>query len=98
LYLEIALFITFALVFIPLKRFMMAKLSGEKEPSIEEEDIVSVEIEEGETVTIQLKGLEDYEKKFGKGKLMPLWDGRFNSNSKGYAIFLTAQKIKIVSQ
>jgi len=43
-----------------------------------------VKIIEGETVTIELKSLEAYEKKFGKGQLVPLWDGRLSS--KGYVI------------
>ena len=91
LYLDIALFITSALIFLLLRGFMRAKLSGEKESSIEE-DIVSVKIEEGEMVTIQLKRLEDYEKKFGKGKLIPLWDGRLSS--KGYVIFFDSTEDK----
>ncbi|MFQ6081498.1 MAG: hypothetical protein ACE5OW_07520 [Candidatus Bathyarchaeia archaeon] len=47
---------------------------------------VSVKISEGETVTIKLKSLEAYEKEFGKGQLVPLWDGR-SDNYKGYIIF-----------
>lgn len=84
MYLDIVLFITYALIFILLQRFLTAKLNREKGSSIEKEDIISVKIEEGETVTIQLKRLEDYEKKFGKGKLIPLWDGRLGS--RGYVI------------
>ncbi len=61
--------------------------------SVTERNLVSVKISQGETVTIQLKTLEAYEKEFGKGQLVPLWDGKFN-NDKGYVVIFdsTTQK------
>ena len=63
---------------------MIAKSREGGETTVEENNVVPVKIEKGETVTIELKSLEDYEKEFGRGKMVPLWDGRLSS--KGYVI------------
>ncbi len=84
MYLYVVLFVTYFLFFLFLRRFINAKLRGGGETTVEKNDVVSVKIEKGETVTIELKSLEDYERDFGRGKMVPLWDGRLSS--KGYVI------------
>lgn len=81
-FLPIIFFITLPFIFTLLRRLTLRR----EGISVTEEDPVSVKISEGETVTINLKGLEAYEKEFGKGQLVPLWDGRLDSY-KGYIIF-----------
>lgn len=84
MYLYVVLFVTCFLFFLFLRRFMIAKLREGGETTVEKNNVVPVKIEKGETVTIELKSLEDYEKEFGRGKMVPLWDGRLSS--KGYVI------------
>ena len=64
---------------------MIAKSREGGETMVEKNNVVPVKIEKGETVTIELKSLEDYEKEFGKGQLVPLWGGR-SDNYKGYIV------------
>jgi len=84
LYLYVVLFVTYFLTFLLLRRFMTTKSRETGETTVEKNNVVQVKIQRGETVMIELKSLEDYEKKFGRGKMVPLWDGRLSS--KGYVI------------
>jgi len=63
---------------------LTAKARETGETAVERNKVVEVKIQKGETITIELKSLEDYEREFGKGKMVPLWDGRLSS--KGYVI------------
>jgi len=63
---------------------LTAKASETGETAVERNKVVEVKIQKGETITIELKSLEYYEKEFGRGKMVPLWDGRLSS--KGYVI------------
>jgi len=80
-FLPIIFFLTSLFIFTLLKRLTPTRNGI----SVTEPDLISVKISKGETVTIQLKTLEAYEKEFGKGQLVPLWDGRFE-NYKGYLV------------
>ncbi|MFQ6080307.1 MAG: hypothetical protein ACE5OW_01400 [Candidatus Bathyarchaeia archaeon] len=86
MYLYVVLFVTYFLTFLFLARFMIAKSREGGETTVKKKNnVVPVKIEKGETVTIELKTLEDYEREFGKGRLVPLWDGR-SDNYKGYIV------------
>lgn len=88
-FLPIIFFVTSLFIFTLLRR-LTPRRNG---ISVMKGDLVPVKISQGETVTIKLKSLEAYEKEFGKGRLVPLWDGR-SDNRKGYIIFFdsTAEK------